>query len=62
MSFRIALARMMVEKLDSVVMDVATTFLYGEIDEKILLNPGVQPRAGHPEVTGIPQVDYSTSQ
>ena len=62
MSFRIALARMMVEKLDSIVMDVATTFLYGEIDEKILLNPGVQPRVGHPEVTGIPQVDYSTSQ
>ena len=27
-----------------------------------LLNPGVQPRAGNPEVTGIPQVDYSTSQ
>ena len=26
-----------------------------------LLNPGVQPRAGNPEVTGIPQVDYSTS-
>ena len=28
----------------------------------LLLNPGVQPRAGNPEVTGIPQVDYSTSQ
>ena len=27
-----------------------------------MLNPGVQPRAGNPEVTGIPQVDYSTSQ
>ena len=27
-----------------------------------VLNPGVQPRAGNPEVTGIPQVDYSTSQ
>ena len=26
-----------------------------------MLNPGVQPRAGNPEVTGIPQVD-STSQ
>ena len=27
-----------------------------------MLNPGVQPRAGKPDVTGIPQVDYSTSQ
>ena len=27
-----------------------------------VLNPGVQPRAGNREVTGIPQVDYSTSQ
>ena len=27
-----------------------------------VLNPGEQPRAGHPEVTGIPQVDHSTSQ
>ena len=27
-----------------------------------VLNPRVQPRAGNPEVTGIPQVDYSTSQ
>ena len=27
-SFRIALARMMVEKLDSLVMDVETAFLY----------------------------------
>ena len=28
----------------------------------VVLNPGVQPRAGNMEVTGIPQVDYSTSQ
>ena len=27
-----------------------------------VLNPGLQPRVGNPEVTGIPQVDYSTSQ
>ena len=27
-----------------------------------VLNPGVHPRAGHPEVTGIPQVDSSTSR
>ena len=31
-SFRIALARIMVEKLDSLVMDVETDFMYGEID------------------------------
>ena len=33
-TFRIALARMMVEKLDSLVMDVETAFLYREIDEE----------------------------
>ena len=31
-SFRLALARMMVEKLDSLVMDVETSFLYGDIE------------------------------
>ena len=36
-SFRIALARMMVEKLDSLVMYVETAFLYGEIDEEIFM-------------------------
>ena len=36
-SFRIALARMTVEKLDSLVMDVETAFLYGEIDEEIFM-------------------------
>ena len=36
-SFRITLARMMVEKLDSLVMDVETAFLYGEIDEEIFM-------------------------
>ena len=36
-SFRIALARMMVEKLDSLVMDAETSFLYGEIDEEIFM-------------------------
>ena len=34
-SFRIALARMIVEKLDSLVMDVETAFLNGEIDEEL---------------------------
>ena len=36
-SFRITLARMMVEMLDSLVMDVETVFLYGEIDEEIFM-------------------------
>ena len=36
-SFRIALARMMVEKLDSLVMDVETAFLYRKIDEEIFM-------------------------
>ena len=41
-SFRITLARMMVEKLDSLVMDVETAFLYGEIDEKIFMKSPVE--------------------
>ena len=36
-SFRIALVRMMVEKLDSLVMDVETAFLYGDIEEEIFM-------------------------
>ena len=36
-SFRIALASMMVEKLRCLVMDVETAFLYGEIDEEIFM-------------------------
>ena len=36
-SFRIALARMMIEKLDSLVMDVEIDFLYGVIDEEIFM-------------------------
>ena len=36
-SFRIAPARMMVEKLDSLVMDVKTAFLYGDIEEEIFM-------------------------
>ena len=40
-SFRIALARMMVEKLDSLVTDVETVFLYGEIDEEIFMKSPV---------------------
>ena len=33
-SFRTAFARMMVEKLDSLVMDVETAFLFGDIEEE----------------------------
>ena len=40
-SFRITLARMMVEKLDSPVMDVKTAFLYGEINEEIFMKSPV---------------------
>ena len=40
-SFRIALARMMVEKLDSLVMDVEAAFLYEEIDEEIFMKSPV---------------------
>ena len=35
-SFRIALARMMMEKPDSLVMDVETAFIYGDIEEEFL--------------------------
>ena len=40
-SFRIALARMMVGKLDSLVMDVETAFLYGDIEEEIFMKSPV---------------------
>ena len=40
-SFRIALARMMVEKLDSLVMDVETAFLYGDVEEEIFMKSPV---------------------
>ena len=40
-TFRIALARMMVEMLDSLVMDVEIAFLYGEIDEEIFMKSPV---------------------
>ena len=40
-SFRIALTRMMVEKLDSLVMDVETAFLYGDIEEEIFMKSPV---------------------
>ena len=36
-SFRIALARMMVEQLDNLVMDEEAAFLYGDIEEDIFM-------------------------
>ena len=41
-SLRIALARMMVEKQDSLVMDVETAFLYGDIEEEIFMKSPVR--------------------
>ena len=40
-SFRIALARIITEELDSLVMDVETAFLYGEIDVEIFMKSPV---------------------
>ena len=40
-SFRIALARMMVVKLDSLVMDVETAFLYRDIEEESFMKSPV---------------------
>ena len=41
-TFRIALARLMVEKLDNLVMDLEADFLYGEIDEEIFMKSPVR--------------------
>ena len=41
-SFRIALARMMLEKQDSLVMDVETAFLYGDIEEELFMKSPVR--------------------
>ena len=60
--FRIALARMMVEKLVSLVMDVETAFLYGDIEEEIFMkspvgmeeiDPGSLPEACYQLKKGI---------
>ena len=50
-SFRIELARMMVEKLDSLVMDVETAFLYGDIEEEIFMKSPI----------GIEEIDPGSS-
>ena len=61
-SLWLALARMMVEKLDSLVMDVETSFLYGEIDEEIFMkspvgmeeiDPGSSPEDCYQLLKGI---------
>ena len=41
-SIRIALARMMVEELDSLVMDMETAFIYGDIEDKIFMKSPVR--------------------
>ena len=35
---------------------------YDKLARSWILNPGFHPWAGHPDVIGIPQVNYSTSQ
>ena len=50
-SFRIALAGMTVETLDSLVMDVETAFLYGDIEEKIFMKSQI----------GIEEIDPGSS-
>ena len=61
-SFRKALARMMVEKLDSLVVDVESAFLYGDIEEEIFMkspvgmeeiNPGASPEDCYQPRKGI---------
>ena len=51
-TFRIALVIMMVEKLDSLVMDVETAFLYGETDEEIFMKSPVGMEEIDPGSTG----------
>ena len=50
--------------MDKLLSDSAKTEIFNKAMDILrrLLNPGVRPRAGNPEVTGIPQVDYSTSR
>ena len=50
-SFRIPLARMMVEKMDSLVMDVETAFLYVDIEEEIFMKSPV----------GMEEIDQGSS-
>ena len=61
-SFRIALARMMVEKLNILGMDVETVFLHGEIDEEVFMkspvgmekiDPGSSPEDCYQLLKGI---------
>ena len=61
-SFRITLARMMLEKLDSLVMDVETASLCGETDEEIFMkspvgmkeiDPGSSPEDCYQLLKGI---------
>ena len=56
-TFRIALARMMMEDLKCMLMDVETAFLYGEIEEEMYMEVPV----GMKEVFSSPdEVDEKT--
>ena len=70
-SFRIALARMMVEKLDSLVMDVEAAFLYGDIEEEIFMkspvgmeeiDPGSSPEVCYQLKKGIYELCQAARQ
>ena len=61
-SIMIALVRMMAEKLESLVMDVETAFLYGDIEEEIFMaspvgmaeiDPGSSPEDCYQLIKGI---------
>ena len=47
-TFRIALTKMIVDNLDSMLMDVETPFLYGELDEEICMDVPVGLSEVHP--------------
>ena len=70
-SFRIALARMMVENLDSLVMDVETAFIYGDIEEEIFMksplgmeeiDPGPSPKYCYQLKKGIDELFQAARQ
>ena len=66
-SFSIALARMMVEKLDSLVMDVETASLYGDIEEEIFMKSPVgmediDPRSSPEDCYQLKKVIYGLCQ
>ena len=70
-SFRIALTRMMVENLVSLVMDVETAFIYGDIEEEIFMkspvgmeeiDPGPSPKDCYELKKGINELVQAARQ